>query len=85
MSFVGNYNTADLVFVRTITNLHPGTGRGGEVVDLPVQRDQFEFPMIYGSSLKGAIKSYLPQSYGNLTNALLDKRSVCDFYYLLKS
>jgi len=67
MTFVGNYNTADLVFVRAITNLHPGTGRGGEVVDLPVQRDQFKFPMIYGSSLKGAIKGYSLQSGGDIT------------------
>jgi len=80
MTFVGNYNTADLVFVRAITNLHPGTGRGGEVVDLPVQRDQFEFPMIYGSSLKGAIKSYIAQQFNkNISNALMGKDEEPDF------
>jgi CRISPR-associated protein Cmr4 len=39
--------------------LHPGAGRFGatEVVDLPVQRDEFGFPTIWSSSLKGVLRS----------------------------
>lgn len=52
-----SYELADFALIKTVTALHPGVGRGGEVVDLPVQRDGLGFPMIYGSSLKGAMKS----------------------------
>ncbi|MEM1546943.1 MAG: type III-B CRISPR module RAMP protein Cmr4 [Candidatus Methanomethylicia archaeon] len=51
------YDVADLVFIKAVTNLHPGVGRTGEMVDLPVQKDNFGFPIIYSSSLKGALKS----------------------------
>jgi len=37
--------------------LHPGVGRGGEIVDLPVQKDNLGFPIIFSSSLKGPLKS----------------------------
>lgn len=79
MSIIGHYETADLVFIRTITNLHPGVGKTGEIVDLPVQRDQFDFPMVYASSLKGAIKSYLWQINESLANILLGKDESPDF------
>jgi len=54
---VGLYDMNDLVLIRAVTNLHPGTGRAGEVVDLPVQRDGIGYPIIYSSSLKGSLKS----------------------------
>ncbi len=47
-----------LMFISPLTPLHVGTGRSGGVVDLPVQRDVLGFPMIYASSLKGALKSH---------------------------
>jgi CRISPR-associated protein Cmr4 len=47
--------------------LHVGTGRGASIhVELPVQRDEFGFPTIWASSLKGALR------------ANFDKGSKCD-------
>lgn len=58
---VSPYELADIVFIRAVVNLHPGSGRSGEIVDLPVQKDNLGFPIIYSSSLKGALKSALWQ------------------------
>ena len=39
------------------TPIHPGTGRGMGVVDLPVAREAAtDYPVLVGSSLKGALK-----------------------------
>lgn len=56
---VSPYELAELVILRAVTNLHPGVGREGETVDLPVQKDNLGFPIIYSQSLKGALKSAL--------------------------
>lgn len=45
--------------MRAVTPLHVGVGRAGKFVDLPVQRDEFGYPCIYSSSLKGALKTAL--------------------------
>jgi len=52
-------SAARVLFVYALTPLHPGTGRaaGGGPVDLPVQRDEFGFPTIWSSSLKGVLRS----------------------------
>jgi len=56
-----------ILFLRALTPLHVGTGRGASVhVELPVQRDEFGFPTIWASSLKGALR------------ANFDKGSKCD-------
>ena len=58
------YSRSMLLYVRALTSLHVGVGRSeGGYVDLPVQRDEFDFPTIWSSSLKGALKANLP---GNL-------------------
>jgi len=54
---ISPYRSSDILLIKAITNLHPGSGRGGEVVDLPVQKDNLGFPIIYSSSIKGAMKS----------------------------
>ncbi|AET32319.1 type III-B CRISPR module RAMP protein Cmr4 [Pyrobaculum ferrireducens] len=47
------------LFVYALSPLHVGVGRAeGAHVDLPVQRDEFELPVIWASSLKGALKSH---------------------------
>jgi CRISPR-associated protein Cmr4 len=51
--------SARLILLEALTPLHPGSGRGSGYVDLPVQRDEFGFPTIWSSSLKGALKSTL--------------------------
>ncbi|MFP3157935.1 MAG: RAMP superfamily CRISPR-associated protein, partial [Caldivirga sp.] len=50
---------AKLILLESLTPLHPGSGRGSAYVDLPVQRDEFDFPTIWSSSLKGALRSTL--------------------------
>ena len=49
--------SARLILLEALTPLHPGSGRGSAYVDLPVQRDEFGFPTIWSSSLKGALRS----------------------------
>lgn len=56
-AIVSPYEIAEPVLIKAVTNLHPGVGRTGEIVDLPVQKDSFGFPIIYSSSIKGALKS----------------------------
>jgi CRISPR-associated protein Cmr4 len=52
------YNSATLIFLKALTPVHVGTGREEALhVDLPIQRDEFGFPNIWASSLKGAVKA----------------------------
>ncbi len=46
--------------IRALTPLHPGSGaRVSGLVDLPVQREAHtDLPVIYGSSLKGALRAW---------------------------
>jgi CRISPR-associated protein Cmr4 len=46
-----------VILLQALTPLHPGAGRGAGHVDLPVQRDEFGFPAVWATSLKGALKS----------------------------
>lgn len=56
--FGGSYKEALLYLIQCITPLHVGTGQSYEgFVDLPIQRDNLGFPVIWGSSLKGAIRN----------------------------
>ncbi len=59
----GTYTAGDLLFIRAITPLHVGVGRTGGVVDLPIQRDEYGYPCIYSSSIKGALKTSLLYSF----------------------
>ena len=40
-----------------LTNLHPGAGRAPGSVDLPVARDSMGIPVVWGTMVKGALKS----------------------------
>jgi len=76
----GYYEKVDLLFIKAVTNLHIGAGKSGEIVDLPVQRDSFGFPVIYSSSLKGAIKSYIYHRNGKeVAEILLGPDEAGDF------
>jgi CRISPR-associated protein Cmr4 len=46
-----------VILLEALTPLHPGAGRGAGHVDLPAQRDEFGFPAVWATSLKGALKS----------------------------
>jgi len=59
------YESGDLVLIESVTNIHPGIGRFGGVIDMPVQRDHLGYPVIYASSLKGSLKSALFNVAGN--------------------
>jgi len=53
------YNGSILMLLSPLTPLHAGTGRSGGVVDLPIQRDSVGFPIVYASTLKGALKTHV--------------------------
>jgi len=57
------YLLSDLIVVKAVTPVHAGIGRTGGVVDLPIQRDEYGYPCIYSSSLKGALKTALLQAF----------------------
>lgn len=46
-----------LLAALALTHLHPGSGRAPGVVDLPVQKDPLNYPIILASSAKGALKA----------------------------
>lgn len=53
----------------TETSVHVGAGQAMDVVDLPIQREAHsEWPVIYGSSLKGALRDHL--------SAVVDRETV---------
>ena len=45
------------VLAYAVTGLHPGAGRGYGIVDLPVQKDQLGYPIIFSSAFKGPLKA----------------------------
>ena len=48
---------AKMIFVHALTPLHPGTGRGIGVIDLPIAREvATNLPYLPGSSLKGVLR-----------------------------
>ncbi len=54
-----------LLFIHTLTGLHPGSGTALGVVDLPVQRERHtDWPTIPGSSLKGVMRSACARALG---------------------
>lgn len=50
-----------LVLAYAVTPIHVGAGRAPGVVDLPVQRDTIGYPIVYGSSFKGVLRSYFEE------------------------
>jgi len=53
------YVLADIVLIENFTNLHVGSGGAEGLVDLPIQRDEFGYPVLYSSSIKGSLKTCL--------------------------
>ncbi len=51
------------LFFYAVTPLHPGMGRAESIVDLPVQRDAYGLPVVYSSSLKGALRGLFRRVY----------------------
>ncbi|NPB00008.1 MAG: type III-B CRISPR module RAMP protein Cmr4 [Crenarchaeota archaeon] len=49
----------NLLLIRTLTPLHVGSGRSSRAVDLPVQRDPEELPLIPSTSIRGVFRSIL--------------------------
>ncbi|MEM4898661.1 MAG: type III-B CRISPR module RAMP protein Cmr4 [Pyrobaculum sp.] len=57
---VSSQIASKMFLLYALTPLHVGVGRvEGAHVDLPVQRDEFGMPVIWASSLKGALKSWV--------------------------
>lgn len=54
-----------LITLFTETSLHPGTGQGTGIVDLPVQRERHtEFPIIPSTGLKGSLREAAEHTWG---------------------
>lgn len=62
--FLPIYNVAKVVGVEAVTNIHVGSGTG-LVADIAVQRDEFGFPCIWSSSLKGSLKTALLYAFAS--------------------
>jgi len=69
---IGMYRHGDTIFIRAITPLHVGVGRAGGIVDLPVQKDLYGYPEIYGSSLKGSLRGLCLRRYRSQRNTCKD-------------
>jgi len=52
-------NKSYLILAYALTPVHVGMGRAPGIVDLPFQRDSIGYPIVYGSSFKGVLKSTL--------------------------
>lgn len=60
------FKKGKVLFLVAETSVHPGAGSDIGVVDLPIQREVHTgFPVIRGSSLKGAMRDYF-ESYSEL-------------------
>jgi len=55
MVVLSNQQTA-LLIAFAVTPVHAGVGQEFGAVDLPIQRDTMNYPVIYSSSFKGALK-----------------------------
>ena len=52
----GGYEYSAPVSVLAVSPLHAGSGRSLGLVDLPIQRDGLGYPVVWGSSFKGALR-----------------------------
>jgi len=68
---LGLYNDARILLISPITPLHAGAGSSPATVDLPIQRDPLGYPIIYVSSIKGALKTQLWRKHPGLSKTLL--------------
>jgi len=59
-----------LILAYAVTPVHVGMGRAPGVVDLPFQRDSIGYPIVYGSSFKGVLKSSLIGKNSNLAKCV---------------
>jgi CRISPR-associated protein Cmr4 len=63
--FLPIYSIIRVVGVEATTNIHVGSG-SGLVADVGVQRDEFGFPCILSSSLKGSLKTALFYAFASI-------------------
>lgn len=63
---MSNRQTA-LLIAFAVTPVHAGVGQEFGAVDLPIQRDTMNYPVIYSSSLKGALKHECAERHKEIT------------------
>lgn len=57
ITFGGGYEIINRYLILALTQIHAGSGsKIYGFVDLPIQRDSYDFPIIWGSSIKGAMR-----------------------------
>lgn len=65
------FEKAGMFFIYCQTPLHAGAGSGVGFIDLPIQREvQNDFPTVYGSGIKGAIKAGCREANGDLSDEM---------------
>lgn len=58
-------------FVHALSPLHPGTGQGAGVIDLPIARDRVtDHPLLPGSSVKGVLRECSRRQHADTTGSL---------------
>ncbi len=62
-----------LLIGTAVTPVHPGSGRGLGVVDLTIQRDPLGYPLLFASSIKGALKSMCIRKKVKSIESCIDK------------
>jgi len=62
------HSSVDFIILRSVTPIHAGTGKAGGIVDLPIQRDEYGYPCLYSSSIKGALKTALLYAFTRMFN-----------------
>lgn len=78
---------ARMLFIHALTPLHPGTGQGVGVIDLPVAREAATgLPYLPGSSLKGVLRDrcgdngYCKEIFGPETNDKNDSKAAAALF-----
>lgn len=60
----------------SVTPLHPGSGKSLGAVDLTIQRDPLGYPVVFASSVKGALKSLCIRRKTDKIDSCVDDRGL---------
>lgn len=62
-----------LLLLTSETPLHAGAGQSVDGIDLPIQREAHtDWPCVYGSAVKGALRAHAEQRLGGKAAAITD-------------
>ena len=74
MSSIPTYKLVCPYLIFSLTPVHAGVGRGTEEhVDMPIQRDALGIPVVWGSSIKGALRTAYRMSSKAIVESIADE------------